>query len=144
HYVTDVIAGTFIGIVVAIAMAKVVDLMGDKEHKFGLLLMIPLLITIFIVTLLQLPYEEVKNMYVAVGGLTGFMIGYTIDKFKIQYNQKPVGINILWRALIGLVGILVIYVGLSYLFDLIDVDNVYFDFVRYAFIGLFGSAGAMY
>ncbi len=144
HYPTDVIVGVIVGIVIAFAMSKVVDLMGDKKHKFGLLLMIPLLIIVFLVSLLGLPYDEVKNMYVAVGGLFGFMFGYLIDKFKIQYNQKATGINILWRALIGGTGVLILYVGLSFLFDLISVDNVYFDFVRYALIGLFGTAGAMY
>lgn len=144
HYLTDVLAGVIIGILLAISVAKVVDMMGDKEHYYGLLVTVPLLLIVLTISFFGQPYEEIKNLFVATGGLTGFMIGYAIDKLYIQYDIHQKGIKILYRALIGIVIVAVFYLGLSQIFDLIAVDNVYLDFVRYACVGLSGSALSMY
>jgi|SRR5690554_1592031 len=144
HYVSDVIFGVLLGIVFAFMIGKLVDLMKDKEHLYGLFVMIPLAIITLIMGLFDPVYDEVKNMFVAVGGMTGFLVGYAIDKVFIQYHLKPQGIKILYRALIGLLGVVILYLGLSVLFDFIAQDNIYLDFIRYAMIGLFGAAGSMY
>lgn len=144
HYLTDVLAGVIIGILLVISVAKVVDMMGDKEHYYGLLVTVPLLLIVLTISFFGQPYEEIKNLFVATGGLTGFMIGYAIDKLYIQYDIHQKGIKILYRALIGIVIVAVFYLGLSQIFDLIAVDNVYLDFVRYACVGLSGSALSMY
>ena len=144
HYLTDVLVGFTLGIALAYSVSILVYMMGDKEHLFGLLIIIPLIVIVFIMSVFGQGYEELKNLFVAVGGLTGFFIGYAIDKLYIKYDAKPKGIKILYRALVGGVIVAVFYVGLSMLFDLIAVDNLYLDFVRYMFVGFGGSAIAMY
>jgi membrane-associated phospholipid phosphatase len=143
HYLTDVIAGLILGVIVAYLFSIVVDKMGDKEHFWGLMVLIPLLIAVVVISFLGLPYDDIKNIYVAVGGVTGFMVGYVLDKFYIKYNEKPVKWKLLWRALVGIVGLAILYFGLSTLFKAIDQKNVYLDFIRYTLIGLWGSAGSM-
>lgn len=144
HYLTDVLAGLALGIVIALGVSKIVDMMDDKEHLFGLLITIPLVVIVFIVSTFGQSYEELKNLFVAVGGLTGFFVGYAVDKLYIKYNDLPKGIKILYRALIGALIVGVFYLGLSFLFDMIAVDNLYLDFVRYLFVGFGGSAISMF
>ncbi|WIF88901.1 phosphatase PAP2 family protein [Acholeplasma laidlawii] len=144
HYLTDVLAGLALGIVIALGVSVVVDMMGDKEHLFGLLITIPLVLIVFIISSFGQTYEELKNLFVAVGGLTGFFVGYAVDKLYIQYNDLPKGIKVLYRALVGALIVGAFYLGLSFLFDMIAVDNLYLDFVRYLFVGFGGSAISMF
>src|SRR5690554_81950 len=144
HYLTDVLAGLALGVVIALTVSVLVDMMGDKEHLFGLLIIIPLIAIIFIIAALGQPYEELKNLFVAVGGLSGFFVGYAIDKLFIRYDEQPQGIKILYRALMGLLIVAIFYVGLSLVFDLIAKDNLLLDFIRYMFVGFGGSALSMY
>ncbi len=144
HYLTDVIAGLVIGILLALSVAKVVDMMGDKEHFYGLLVTVPVIVIVMSISMFNQPYEEIKNLFVASGGLSGFMIGYVIDKLYIAYDLHQKGIKIVYRALVGLVIVATFYVGLSALFDLISENNVYLDFLRYALIGLTGTALSMF
>ncbi len=143
HYLSDVLAGLIIGMMLAYGIALLVDKMGDKEHIWGLIVLIPLMIALIVLAFLPTVYEEVKNIYVALGGYAGFMFGYTIDKLWIKYNDKPAKIKILWRALVGIAGVAILYFGLSVVFKAVSPENVYLDFTRYALIGLWGSAGAM-
>ncbi len=144
HYLTDVLAGLAIGILLALSVAKVVDMMGDKEHFYGLLVTVPLIVIVMSISMFNQPYEEIKNLFVATGGLSGFMIGYVIDKLYISYDAHPKGLKVLYRTLVGLVIVGAFYLGLSVLFDLIAENNVYLDFLRYALIGLSGTALSMY
>ncbi|WP_264230077.1 phosphatase PAP2 family protein [Acholeplasma laidlawii] len=144
HYLTDVLAGLALGIVIALGVSKIVDMMDDKEHLFGLLITIPLVLIVFIISSFGQTYEELKNLFVAVGGLTGFFVGYAVDKLYIQYNDLPKGIKVLYRALVGALIVGAFYLGLSFLFDMIAVDNLYLDFVRYLFVGFGGSAISMF
>lgn len=144
HYLTDVLVGLGLGIVIALSVSIIVDMMGDKEHIFGLLIIIPLVSIVFIISFFGQSYEELKNLFVAVGGLSGFFIGYAVDKLYIRYDDRPQSIKILYRALVGVIIVAVFYVGLSLLFDMVAVDNLYLDFVRYMFVGFGGSALSMY
>lgn len=144
HYLSDVLVGLGLGILIAYFVSILVDMMGEKEHVYGLLITLPLVAIIFIISFFGQSYEELKNLFVAVGGLTGFFIGYAIDKLYIGYDILPKGIKILYRALVGGIIVAVFYVGLSLIFDMIAVDNLYLDFVRYMFVGFGGSALSMY
>jgi undecaprenyl-diphosphatase len=144
HYLSDVLVGLALGIAIAYGVSILVDMMGNKEHVFGLLITIPLVAIVFIISLFGQEYEALKNLFVAVGGLTGFFIGYAIDKLYIGYNDIPKGIKALYRGLIGALVVAIFYVGLSLVFDMIVEDNLYLDFVRYMFVGFGGSAISMY
>lgn len=144
HYPTDVLAGLALGIGAAIGLSKLVDMMGDREHRVGLYMVPVLLLAITILYLLNVDYHHFKNIYVALGALAGFMGGYAVDKTYINYQEKATGIKVLFRVLVGLVGVLACYIGLSKLFDLIAVDNGVLDALRYAMICLYGTAGSGY
>lgn len=143
HYPSDVIVGLLLGITIAYGISILVDKMGEKEHIYGMYAIIPLLLGVLILSLLGQPYEEVKNIFVALGGLTGFFLGYFIDKKYIQYHEYPKGIKILYRLMIGALIVMIFYLGLSILFDMIAVDNQYLDYIRYMFVGFGGSALSM-
>ncbi|WP_025724598.1 phosphatase PAP2 family protein [Acholeplasma granularum] len=144
HYLTDVIMGLFLGIVLALSVSKLVDLMGDKEHLYGLVMIIPIFAIILTMSFLNQDYEQLKNLFVAAGGLTGFFTGYAIDKKYIQYNFKPSGITIVYRLLVGIIIVGVFYLGLKPVFNLIAEENLYLDYLRYLFVGFGGSALSMY
>lgn len=143
HYPSDIIVGLILGILIAYYVSKLVDKMGEKEHIYGMYAIIPLLLGVLVLSFLGQSYEEVKNLFVALGGLTGFFLGYFMDKKFIQYNDYPKGIKILYRLLIGVVIVMIFYLGLSLLFDMIAVDNQYLDYIRYMFVGFGGSALSM-
>lgn len=144
HYLTDVIVGLILGVLVTLAIYKLIDLMGDREHVYGLYTTIPLVLFLLILSLFPQTYESVKNIYVAVGGFVGFMGGYYLEKRYINHQPETINaLHKLYRMLIGLAGVLILYLGLSFLFDAIMVDNQYFDAIRYALIGLWASLGAM-
>ncbi|VEU82598.1 phosphatase PAP2 family protein [Acholeplasma hippikon] len=144
HYPTDVLAGLALGILAALGLSKLVDLMGDNEHRVGLYMIPFLLLAITILYIIGVDYHHFKNVYVALGALAGFMGGYAIDKMMINNQFKPTGIKVLYRVLIGLIGVVICYVGLSVLFDLISVDNPILDAIRYAIICLYGTCGSAY
>ena len=144
HYLTDVLVGLAVGIGVSILVGILVDKMKDREHIFGLYTLIPLVFAAVAILFFDPVYDEVKNIYVAVGGLSGFMAGYALDKFVIKYDVKPKGLQILWRTLIGGAGVAVLYLGLSVIFKAIIAESLILDFIRYAAVGFFGAAGSIY
>ncbi|MFA5692022.1 MAG: phosphatase PAP2 family protein [Acholeplasmataceae bacterium] len=139
HYLTDVIAGLIIGYLVTLIGLFIVDKMKDKENIYGLLLTVPLVLILVVISFTDFDYNNVKDFYVAVGGLTGFMIGYHVDKVYVKYEYRPKGLNILYRSLLGGVIVLIFYVGLKSLFGLIATENVYLDFIRYFLIAILGT-----
>src|SRR5690606_19961870 len=144
HYLTDVLVGLAVGIGVSILVGILVDKMKDREHIYGLYTLIPLVLAAVAILFFDPVYDEVKNIYVAVGGLSGFMAGYALDKLVIKYDVKPKGLQILWRTLIGGAGVAVLYLGLSVIFKAIIAESLILDFIRYATIGFFGAAGSIY
>lgn len=144
HYLTDTLVGIGLGIGISLIMMKVVDLMGDKEHIYGLMLLVPL-IGVFLFTYFgESSYESSKNLYVATGGLTGFLFGYLVDKLYIKHQTQVQGLKTLYRILIGFVLVIGLYLGLSTLFKSIDPENGIFDALRYAIVAFIGTAGTSF
>lgn len=134
HYLTDVVVGTIIGIIVAFVMYKLFDFFKDKEHIYPLYV-IPVVI-IVLALFINKEYDKYHELFVAGGGYIGFTIGYAIEKLYIQHNVVTSLQNRLLKILIGLVIVGTLYFGLKYLFGLISDENMILDFIRYLTVAL--------
>lgn len=142
HYLSDVIVGVLIGIIMSIVMFKLFDLMKDKEHIYPLYA-IPVIIVLLIV-FNNKDYGAFKDMFVAAGGYIGFTIGYAIEKLYIKHNVNTSVKNKIIKMVIGLIGVAIVYLGLSSLFDKIDEASLILDAIRYSLVAIFAAAGAPY
>ncbi len=132
HYLTDVLTGLVAGLVIAALIFKGINMMGDKEHLWTLVL-VPLALVAFLIT-------RTHDVGVATGGFIGFAVGYYFEKTTIGYDVKaPFKIQIL-KVLIGLLGVIIIKEGLKVFYE----DNVFLDFIRYMLIGGWATYGAPY
>ncbi len=136
HYLTDVLVGVIIGVGISIVMSYLVDKMGKFEYVYGLIL--ALILTVYAIIMKDKAYADVKNVFVAAGGFTGFAVGYTIDKLWVDYDKKPYKWTYLYRMLLGIVGILLLYFGLKMM---LPKSSLWADYFRYMAIGLWATCG---
>lgn len=129
HFLSDVILGTIIGLLITMVSFKLFDLIGDKEHIYALYL-----IPLFLLALLY----RVDYIYIASGGFLAFTIGYYIEKVYVGHDVNTSLLNKVLKVLIALIVILAIKEG----FKLFISDTLWGDFIRYFIIGLWASLGA--
>ncbi|MFA5560454.1 MAG: phosphatase PAP2 family protein [Acholeplasmataceae bacterium] len=130
HYITDVIAGLVLGIIITCLIFKMIDKTNDKEHLYALFF-----IPIFLGLMVFLRNSLVP---LAAGGYIGFVIGYYFEKTAINFKLKqPLGQQIL-KVLIGFVGI----VGIYLLFKVVLPSGRWNDFFNYFSISLWATLGA--
>lgn len=135
HYLTDVLTGSIIGIIAAIVGFKLFDLMKDKEHIYPLFV-----IPVFMVALIVLyskGYDDVKDIFVAVGGYVGFVVGYAIEKLYIKHDVDTTWLNRIYKIIIGLIITASLYFGLKFIFP---EESLIFDFIRYTVIAFSATA----
>lgn len=137
HYLTDVIAGASIGILMSYLMFKLFDLMKDKEHIYPLFI-IPVIVVIMII-FRNGDYGSYKDLFVAAGGYIGFTSGYAIEKIYVKHDVKTNIQNKILKVLIGLIGVAIVYFGLKFVFP---NNNLLLDSLRYALVALFAALGA--
>lgn len=132
HFLSDVVVGLVLAIVIAHYTFKLVDLMKDDEHMYTLMLAPVFIALLFLV--------KNHDLYIAAGGFVGFAVGYYLEKRFVQFDVKAV----LWvqiiKVIIGLAIALLIKEG----FKMIFPDRLFFDFVRYLLIGVWAALGAPY
>ncbi|MEG2788409.1 MAG: phosphatase PAP2 family protein [Romboutsia sp.] len=146
HWPIDVVFGWIIAIIFTVFLGKVFDYIDEnKNYNILLLILVPFIIVAFLLK----STEYIKMM----GLFTGFIIGYIVeDKFiqfetennknKINFkskrkNKSRMIIN-LYRFLIGIVTLGLVYVGLKYIMP----TGYMFDYIRYAVVVFYGIAGA--
>lgn len=130
HYFSDIVVGALLGLIIAYYIFKLVDLMGDKEHIYPLIIIPVLVVLMFVI--------RNEYIYIAAGGFSGFALGYAVEKVYIQYEVKSRLLNQVLKVILGLAIVLLIKDGLK----LFLPDNYFTDFVRYFLIGLWAAAGA--
>lgn len=135
HYLTDVLAGLAIGILVTIGMFKLFDLMGEKEHVYPLFV-IPIFI-ILMIFLHKNGYDNAKDLFVAGGGYIGFTLGYATEKLYIKHDVNTTLRNKILKVILGLVMVFAIYLALKFIFP---SNSLVFDSIRYMAVGLSASA----
>lgn len=131
HYLTDVLFGSIIGILVSILMFKLFDLMNDREHIYPLFL-IPIFLLIMII-FHNKGYGNAKDLFVAGGGYIGFTIGYAIEKLYIKHNVDTTLLNKIIKIIIGLIIVVLVYVVLKTLFP---TNSLIFDSIRYFLVAI--------
>ena len=136
HYLTDVIAGAALGIVLALLLGTLFDLLGDKEEWIAAGI-IPLCLVLAVVFSV-IGIEGVGNVMTVLGAYTAIAIGYFCEKKFVGYNVRS---DKWWKygvkLIIGLATTLALKEGLKFAFDP-DVYLLY-NFLRYFIVGLWAS-----
>ncbi len=132
HYLSDVLVGLVLSVFIAFGMFKLIDLMKDKEEIYTLYL-VPLLLLVVI-------FVPNHDVYIAAGGFVGFAIGYFIEKRYVKYDVDNKMMTQVVKVLLGVIVALIIKEGLKLLFP----EQLFFDFLRYFFIGGWAALGAPY
>ncbi len=130
HFLSDVIVGTLLAVIIAHFAFKLVDKMGDDEHIYTLMLAPLFIILMFFV--------KNHDLYIAAGGFIGFASGYYLEKRFISYQVKEVIWIQILKIVFGLIIAFAIKEGLKFVFP----DTIIFDFFRYLLIGVWAALGA--
>ena len=136
HYLTDVLAGAALGIVLAALLGTLFDFLGDREEWIALGV-IPLCLVIAVV-LSVLGVQGVANVMTVLGAYTAIAIGYFCEKKFVGYDVRS---NRWWKyavkMVIGLATTLALKEGLKFAFD----PEIYllYNFLRYFIVGLWAS-----
>lgn len=130
HFLSDVIVGVILAFGLTYASFKLIDLMGDDEHIYTLMLA-PLFI-------LALFFIKTHDVYVASGGFVGFALGYYLEKTYVKYDVKAIW----WIQVIKVILGLAVAFGIKEGLKLVFPDQLIFDFIRYFAIGVWAAVGA--
>lgn len=141
HYLTDVLAGAFIGCLAATVGFYVFDLFGDKEERLSYAIVPCCVIMLAISLYLQIAKgESFETVIKIVGVYMAAAIGYFLEKRFVAYDVKA---DKAWkyavRLVLGLIIVLAIKEGLKALFGLISSETavIVLDFIRYFLMGIF-------
>ncbi|MBU5592022.1 phosphatase PAP2 family protein [Clostridium sp. MSJ-4] len=129
HWPLDVLGGLAFGVISVIVGNYLFALSKKKNNKFILLI----LILPSLIGLILFPSTDYAK---AVGGFTGFFIGYVIESTYINFsiNKKP--LNTILKLLVGLTSILAIKSGLKIILPATNLS----DFFRYLIVCLWITA----
>lgn len=158
HYLSDVIVGGILGLLMAIYLDKWLQKVKKPSRIYFILSIISIII---IITMLMIQiiksdtghalYIELESISKMLGTLFGFGIGVLYEEKYIQFKNHDHLLKNIIRFVIGIAIIMMIRLGLKFVFGLIiDPEDlgltvfsgsiaVMFDFIRYSlmvFIGL--------
>lgn len=140
HYLTDVLAGFFIGVIISFLVYYLFSLLKDKEEYWALII-IPLSIILMILFRNE---EAHKDFFVAGGVSISVAIGYLLEKRFIRYDvrQEVWWVQIL-KVIFGASIALLIKEGLKPVFEIWGLGLYLGSFIRYFLVGIWCSFGAM-
>ncbi|HRX44748.1 MAG TPA: phosphatase PAP2 family protein [Acholeplasmataceae bacterium] len=130
HFLSDVVVGLILALGLTHVTFKLVDLMGDDEHVYTLMLAPLFLLSLF--------FFRNHDVYVAVGGFVGFAVGYYVEKRWIKFDVKALWWIQIIKVVFGLAIAFLIKEGLKVVFP----EKIFFDFIRYLLIGVWAACGA--
>lgn|SRR5690554_3854490 len=133
HYLEDVLVGMVLGISIGVLGIYVYSKFPNHEEYVGLAF-IPALIILMI-------FISEHQVFVGGGAYIGLTVGYLIEKRMVNYDIKGPLKTQIYKVLIGLTITLILYFGLSFLFDLIGEYNI-LTAIRYFLIAFWASLGA--
>ena len=145
HYLTDVLAGLVLGALLAVALPKLLALLGDKEENLAYVL-VPLAVLVSMVVgvlCLQPVTSAVYKQYLQIvkicGACAGFFVGYLFEKKWIGHPAPGTARKALARLVLGGGVALVLFVVLGFL-----PNQPLFGFVRYFCVVFWGMCGAFW
>ena len=141
HHPSDVLAGLVIGIGFSLLIFKVIDMLGDNEHIWTLILIPVCLIVVIIgeTALRNFEYGKIKDLYVVTGAIVGFVSGYYLEKKYVGYETYSKPLHQVLKVVGGLASTLILYFILGKIFDAINEESALLDFFRYGLLALFVS-----
>ncbi|GAE34726.1 phosphatase PAP2 family protein [Halalkalibacter akibai] len=133
HWPTDVVVGMILAVIILMLAIYLQSKLSklSKKVKWMLAIGVPfVIIAIF-------PEEEGIKY---AGFLLGAGLGYLLETKKVKMIISGAIIRKILAYGIGIIGLFALQIGLKMIFP----EALLFDFVRYAFIGLWGLLGAPY
>lgn len=140
HYLTDVLAGFFIGAIFSVLAYCLFSILKDKEEYWALII-IPLAIILMLIFNSE---QAHKDFFVAGGVSISVAIGYFLEKRYIGYDvrQELWWVQIL-KVIFGAAIALLIKEGFKPLFEIWGLGLYLGSFIRYFLVGIWCSFGAM-
>lgn len=133
HWPIDVMAGIGFGILSVIVGQYIFERINSLEGK---ILLLGGWLLLFSTMFLKFDADYIK----AIGGMTGFLIGYWLEQRYIGFSTKASFKIQIIKAVTGILGLGVIYGGLKFLFP----DHMIFSFIRYGLVAMWIVAGGPY
>jgi len=143
HYPTDVLGGWFIGLLTILGYSWLMKLEPAAWSYLGPTRQ-SLIIFVLLMGLFMLVPELSEVAIKGGAAFIGFLAGYLHEKKFLDCSFRP-GMNLLIsKFVLGLVGIIVIWIGLKQIFISIGYTNDMTMFIRYTLLGGWISYGAPY
>ncbi len=137
HFITDVLAGCAVGVLIGLFFGRLFDLMGEKEDLFAYIAA-PLCFIVALV--LYFTGVAGKNMLVALGTFCAFTSGYVFEKNFVRYDVHS---DKIWKHIVKVVAGLAVAMGLRFVLKLIPIPSMFVsEFVRYFIVTAFAVVGA--
>lgn len=145
HWPIDVLFGWIFGVIFTLLLGKIFDIV-DKDKNYFILIILLIIFGVAIFLLNSIEYVKMLGLF------TGLVLGYIVEDKFIQFNtgnNRKSKINFgnrnyndifkrnLYRFIIGIVTLGLVYIGLKYIMP----SAVVFDYIRYTIVVFYAVAG---
>lgn len=136
HYLTDVLFGVWIGIVITYFVWRFFFIFGDKEHIVGLIAIIPVFAVLTWILITHNYYQDYLEIVTVGGAFIGFMLGYFLEKVFVKTPMPTKWWKIVLRLLIGGLSVVGIVYGIG---TFLPPQNLLYPMLLYFGAALFGT-----
>ena len=132
HWPMDVLGAIGFGVICVYYANQLLDESANitKWHVLGT----------SVICLLSLVFKVDKDLYTAVAALWGFCVGCYLEQHYIQFEMTHILKKNIYRVLIGMAGVIVIYVGIGKLLPDVKILSM----LKNALVTIWIIAGAPY
>lgn len=144
HYLTDVIAGAALGILLAVVFSRLFELLKDKE-EWLFVGIAPLCLIVLVILLIVSGKSANADVMKVLGAYLAFSVGYFVEKRYIKFDPcYEKSTKKLWKNAVKILVGLSIGFAIKECFKLfLPIDNTFlYDFFRYFCIAAWASLGA--
>jgi membrane-associated phospholipid phosphatase len=137
HFIEDIVAGWFFGILFLFGFTRLTPLMAawSQRQPIGVLVAVIALLPLLLIVLP--PLETLPR---AISAATGALWGCIADYRRLRFREQGATLlQLVLRLLLGMTVLLLIWRGLKPMLDLLGIWGV---FLRYTLIGLWLTGGA--
>lgn len=162
HYLTDVLVGAFLGILITYYLAKYLSKKEDLSKIYNIILIISgvALVGLFVYNLISLSgtsfdsetfYFNTEALAKMIGTLAGFVLGVRFENKYVNFSNHSHLLKNILRFVLGIAVVMAVRIGLKEIFMLIVnpeelIDNQMFssilasflDFLRYVIMVMVG------
>lgn len=132
HYVSDVLAGCSLGIILAITLTWLYGLLEKHADRFWIVITPLCLIITVILAILKV---ESGQVYDVLGGYGAVALAYAAEKKYVCFEEKTAWWKQIIKVVTGLILVLAVKEGLKYLLIACNLTHpLLYSFVRYALV----------